>query len=96
MLAVRENEERNFNDEDTEINNKDFWYSYKRNDDGLRWVAKFFMGRPPTHCEDERDFSRTGITVSPRRAYLYPETVENFFFLSNVIQFFEFVLYELQ
>jgi len=30
-----------------EINNKDFWYNYKKND-GLRWVAKFFMGRLPT------------------------------------------------
>ena len=44
-------------------------------------------------CEDERHFSRTGITVSHRRARMYPENVERNFILSKVLQFFGFVLY---
>ena len=47
MLASWENEEIVFDCDDKEINNKDFWYNYKKND-GLRWVAKFFIGRLPT------------------------------------------------
>ena len=47
MLAAWENEEIIFSDDGEEINNKEFWYSYKKNN-GLRWIAKFFMGRPPT------------------------------------------------
>ena len=65
MLAAWEHEEILFSDDDAEINNKDFWYSYKKND-GLRWIAKYFMG-------DERHFTRTGITVSPRRTRIYPQ-----------------------
>ena len=72
MLAAWEHEEIIFSDDDAEISNKDFWYSYKKND-GLRWIAKYFMGRPPTQCEDERHFTRTGITVSPRSARIYPQ-----------------------
>ena len=92
MLAAWENEEIVFSDDGEEINNKEFWYSYKKNN-GLRWIAKFFMGRPPTQCEDERHFSRTGITVSHRRARMCPENVERNFILSKVLQFFGFVLY---
>ena len=92
MLGAWENEEIIFNDDGVEINNKEFWYAYKKND-GLKWVAKFYMGRPPTQCEDERHFTRTGMTVSPRRARLYPENVEKSLILSKIIEFFGFILY---
>ena len=81
-----------FNEDGMDISNRDFWFQYKRND-RLRWIAKFFLGRPPTQCEDERHFTRTGITVSPRRARLYPETVEKNFILAKIIEFFGFLLY---
>ena len=92
MLAEWENADILFNEDRMEISNRDFWFQYERND-GLRWIANFFLGRPPTQCEDERHFTRTGITVSPRRARLYPETVEKNFILAKIIEFFGFVLY---
>ena len=90
MLAEWENEDILCN-EDGMDSNRDFWFQYKRND-GLRWIAKFFMGRPPTQWEDERHFIHTGITVSSRRARLYPGTVEKNFILAKIIEFFGFVL----
>ena len=70
MLAAWEHKEIIFSDNDAEISNNFFLYSYKKND-GLQWIAKYFMGRPPTQCEDERHVTRTVITVSPRRARIY-------------------------
>ena len=42
---------------------------------------------------DERHFSRTGNTVTFRRARVYPDTVEKSFILAKVIELFGFVLY---
>ena len=63
MLAAWENEEIDFPSDDSEISNKQFWMGYKKNE-GLKWIPKFFMGRPPTQCEDKRHLSWTGNTVS--------------------------------
>ena len=86
-LFVRETAEFPLPDGQHDFDNTSFWRNMNEFP-YLKRVAALFAGRPPSQVEDKRQFSQTGVIVTPRRARLYPDHVEQKYFVAECIEFF--------